>query len=145
MTKYGIALVLLFAASCMAGAQKPKPAKFLPPLESHGMAINGYGCDRLYVADTMPMSRSTSLWALIVWAQYGKDHKKYWQKTYNTYEIPYKNQVHSNGESAGSGAAIGGFENKSYDFTLIDKACAEWGAQMKSALKMDLDAEKPKE
>jgi hypothetical protein len=141
MTKYETGLVLLFAASCLAGAQKPKLAKFLPPLESHGLTISGYGCDRLFVADN-PTPRSVSFWSLIVWAQYGKDHKKYWQKTYGNYEIPVKPSVSSNGESAAGGDAIGGYETKSYDFTPMDKACAEWSAQMKSTLKIDPERER---
>src|SRR5580704_7120313 len=122
MRKYGTALVLLFAASCVAGAQKPKPNKFLPPPESHGMTISGYGCDRVYMANSSSTSKSVAFWMLNVWAQYGKEHKKYWQKTYGTYEIPVKNSVNSNGETAGGGDAIGEFEVKSYDFTPMDKA-----------------------
>ena len=140
MTKYETGLVVLFAALCVAGAQKPKPAKFLPPPESHGVTISGYGCDRLLLADRVT-SKSVTFWTLNVWAQYGKKHKKYWQKTYGTYQIPVEYSINSNGESAESGDAIGEYETKSYDFTPIDKACAEWRAEVKSTLKLDLDRE----
>jgi hypothetical protein len=75
-----------------------------------------------------------SYWTLIVWAQYGKEHKRYWQKSYGTYEIQVRNTVHSSGESAGSGAAINAYATESFDFSLMDKACAEWDAQVKSKL-----------
>lgn len=145
MKKCAIALVLLFAASCVASPQKPKPAKFLPPLESHGKTISGYGCDRMYVADSPSTSKSVTVWDLIVWAQYGTEHKKYWQKTYGTYQITGKNAVQSNGETAGAGDAIGEFEKKSYDFAPMDKACADWGEQMKSTLKLESNGERVKE
>lgn len=145
MKKYCTALVLLFAAPFLSSSQKPKPNKFLPPIESHGMTISGYGCDRLYVSDAKSTSKLTSYWTLLVWAQYGEKHKKYWQKSYDTYEIPVKNAVNSSGESAGSGEVIGGYELKSYDFTSLDKACTEWGAQVKSSLKIDSNGEKSKE
>lgn len=141
MTKYETALVLLLAASCPAGAQRPKPAKFLPPPESHGLTISGYGCDRQSVADS-PTPRSVSFWSLVVWAQYGKEHKRYWQKTYGTYEIPVKPSVNSNGESAEAGDPIGEYETRSYDFTPMDKACAEWTAQIKSTLQIDPERER---
>lgn len=145
MRKYCTALFLLFASPYLASSQKPKPEKFLPPIESHGMSISGYGCDRLYVSDSKSTSKLTSYWTLLVWAQYGEKHKKHWQKSYDTYEIPVRNSVNSSGESAGSGEVIGGYELKSYDFTPLDKACTEWGAQVKSSLKIDSNGEKSKE
>lgn len=146
MRKWQTALVFLLAAPCVAGSQNAKLDKFLPPRESHGMTVTGYGCDRVFVANSPSTSKSLSFWSLVLWAQYGKDHKKYWQKTYHTYEIPVKTSVRSNGETAGGGDAIGEFELKSYDFTTLDKACADWDAEVRSTLKVDLDAgEKPKQ
>lgn len=145
MGKYCTALFLFFAAPYLASSQKPKPDKFLPPIESHGMSISGYGCDRQHVADSTSTSKDSSYWTLIVWAQYGDKHKKYWQKSYDNYEIPVKHSVSSSGESAGSGAAIGAFGSESYDFTTLDKACAEWGTRVKSSLKIDPNGEKSKE
>jgi len=75
------------------------------------------------------------------WAQYGQKHKKYWQKTYGTYQIRVEHSVNSNGESAESGDAIGEYETKSYDFAPMDKACAEWRAEVTSTLKLDLERE----
>ena len=145
MRKYWTALILLFAASCLPGSEKQKLDKFLPPIESHGMTISGFGCDRLYVANSTSTSKNISFWTLILWAQYGKDHKKYWQKSYDTYQIPVMNSVNSNGESAASGEAIGGFETKSYDFTSLDKRCADWGALVQSTLKIGPNGEKVKD
>lgn len=146
MSKYGTALLLLFAASCVVASDKPKSDKFLPPVKSHGMTISGYGCDRNHVMDNSSASKSTSFWTLIVWAQYGKDHKRYWEKTYGTYEVPVKHSINSSGESVGSGAAIGAYKTESYDFTSMDKACADWGAQVESTLKIEANGgEKPKE
>src|SRR5690348_18185798 len=34
-------------------------------------------------------------WSLTVWAQYGKDHKRYWQKNYGTYQVPVKHSLRS--------------------------------------------------
>ena len=55
------------------------------------MTISGYGCDPQLVME-MPSS-SKSLVKLIVWAQYGKEHKRYWQKTYGTYQVEVKRSV----------------------------------------------------
>jgi hypothetical protein len=146
MSKYGTALLLLFAASCVVASDKSKADKFLPPVKSHGMTISGYGCDRLYVSSSTSTSKLTSYWTLLVWAQYGEKHNRYWQKSYGTYEIPVQNSVNSSGESAGSGAVIGGYELKSYDFTSMDKACADWGAKVESIMKIEANGnEKPKE
>lgn len=146
MKKYRTALAFLLPALCLASPQKPKADKFLPPRESHGMTITGYGCDRAYVGDNASASKDVSFWTLIVWVQYGKDHKRYWQKTYGSYQVPVKHIMHSDGESAGSGDAIGAYGIKSYDFTSMDKACAEWGEHVKSTLKIEPDTgEKLKE
>lgn len=143
MTKYKTALVFLFMASSVDGSQKPKLDKLLPPAESHGMTINGYGCDKDHVADSPSAPRNSSFWALTVWAQYGKDHKKYWRKNYGTFEVPVKTSVNSSGESAASGEAIGAYSTQSYDFTAMDKACADWGEHVKSTLKVEPDAGVP--
>jgi hypothetical protein len=142
MRKLASALVLFFAASsCLAGP-KPKEKKLLPPSESHGMTINGYGCDKQQVS-AIPSSKDTSVWRLIVWAQYGKKHKRYWQQTYGTYKIEAKETVGSNGESAATGAPIGAYDNPSYDFGPMDKACSEWGQQVKSAFRIEPTVELP--
>jgi hypothetical protein len=135
--KYRIALALLVLGGGVAvlAQKKPIAAKFLPPIESHGLIIDSYGCDNLYMQDSVDVSKQTSYWYLVVWAQYGEDHKKFWQKTYGTYELSYNNEVHHNGESAGSGGAIAAFNSRSYDFTPMNKACIEWGAIVKATLK----------
>ncbi|HYL64733.1 MAG TPA: hypothetical protein VE077_19130, partial [Candidatus Methylomirabilis sp.] len=139
MKKYEIAFVLiLFAAPCLAGPKKQDPAKFMPPAQSHGQTITGYGCDKS-TAGASTTESGGSYWSLIVWAQYGKEHKRYWQKTYNTYQVPVKHAVGSSGESAGSGGAIGAYGTESYDFSSMDKACADWGALVNSTLKVKPD------
>lgn len=145
MKKSGIAILLmLFAAPCLAGPKKPDPAKFMPPAESHGMTISGYGCDKS-ASGTSTVQSGGAYWSLIVWAQYGKEHKRYWQKTYGTYQVPVKPAVGSSGESAGSGGAIGAYGTESYDFSSMDKVCADWGALVNSTLKVKPDADaKPK-
>jgi hypothetical protein len=142
MRKYGIALVLVLAASCLADTKKPKLEKFIPPAQSHGMEIAGYGCDRQHVSDNPDASKASSFWSLLLWAQYGKEHKRYWQKTYDTFKIPVKPSVIHAGESAGTGAAIGAFSAEDYDFTSLDQACADWGAQVKSTLKIEANGNK---
>jgi hypothetical protein len=137
MKKLGVACFLLFAAVCLGGPKDSKMSKFMPPAESHGMPIIGYGCDKEQVTGLPTSSHSDSYWRLILWAQYGKDHKRYWQKTYGTYEIPERDTMGSSGESAGSGATIGGFNTEEFDFRTMDKVCAEWGTQVKSTLKVD--------
>lgn len=140
---YRTALVLLLAASFLAADKKPKFDKFVPPVESHGAAITGYGCDRLHIADNSTTSKSSSYWNLILWAQYGTDHKKYWTKTYDTFNIPVNHAVKSAGESASTGAPIAGVEFMSYDFSTLDKACADWGALVQTTLKIKPNGEKP--
>jgi hypothetical protein len=141
MRKSWTALVLLFAALCLAGGDKPKEDKFLPPTESHGMTISAYGCDRLHVAD----NSESSFWKLVFWAQYGEKHKRYWEKSSDTYKVPVKHPMGSSGESAGSGAPIGGYSNTVYDFTLMDKGCTAWGDRVQTALKIGPTGEKIKE
>ena len=141
MRKYWTAPVLLLAASFLAGSDRPKLDKFLPPAESHGMTISAYGCDRLHVTD----SSDSSYWKLVFWAQYGGKHKRYWEKSSDTYKVPVKHSMGSSGESAGSGAPIGGYSNAVYDFSVMDKGCSEWGGRVRSALKIDSSGEKIKE
>jgi hypothetical protein len=144
MKKYGAVLVLLLALSCLAGAQKPKIDKLLPPSESHGMTISGYGCDP-ELLNELPGS-SKSLFNLIVWAEYGKKHKRYWGKTYGTYQITAKRSVNSSGEEVATGAPIAPNQVESYDFGPINKACDEWRLQVKSTLKIEPnEGEKPKQ
>lgn len=138
MRKYGTALVFLLAASSPANPQKTDVDKFLPPAKSHEMTISGYGCDKLYVAGSTSTSKYLSYWTLTVWAEYGKESKKYWQKTYGNFEVAIKPAFHANSESAHSGRAMGAYGGEAYDFTPMNKACAEWGAHVKSALKIDL-------
>ncbi|HKN62630.1 MAG TPA: hypothetical protein VJW93_15720 [Candidatus Acidoferrales bacterium] len=141
--KYWTALVLFLAVSCLAADKKPKFEKFVPPAESHGAAITGYGCDRMHIADSSSTSKSSSYWNLILWAQYGTDHKKYWTKTYDTFQVPVNHSVKSAGESASTGAPIAGFETMSYDFTSLDNACADWGALVQTTLKIKPNGDKP--
>jgi hypothetical protein len=137
MSRYRIALALIVVAgSCFASPKKLD--KFLPPVESHGAKISGYGCDRQHVADGAS-AKDTSYWILILWAQYGDQHKRYWQKSYDSFQIPVKYSMNSSGESAGSGGAIGAYGTKSYDFTSMDKACADWGVLMQTTLKIAPD------
>lgn len=132
-------LVLTFVAWSVVAAKKPNPKKVLPPAESHGTAISRYGCDRQFVQYMPSDANRTAVWSLIVWAEYGKDHKRYWKKTYGTYQIAMTGEVQSSGESAGSGAAIGPIASESFDFGPMDKGCAEWGQEMQSTFKIKPD------
>jgi hypothetical protein len=145
MKKYGIVIgLILFAAPCLAGPKKPDPAKFMPPAQSHGVPITGYGCDKMASATATAQS-SGAYWILIVWAQYGQQHKRYWQKNYSTYQVPVKHELKGASESAGSGAALGGYGTESYDFSSMDKVCADWGALVNFTLKVNQGADsKPK-
>jgi hypothetical protein len=143
MRKYRTALVFLLAASCLAAA--PKFEKFIPPAESHGMTLAGYGCDRMRIADSAAASKGGSYWSLILWATYGKDHKRYWQKNYDTFHITIGHTVQSAGESAGSGDAIAPISTDTYDLTPMAKACADWATVVKSNLKIDGNGQKTKD
>jgi hypothetical protein len=143
MRKYCAALVLLSALSCLAGAQKPKIGKLLPPSESHGKTISGYGCDPELLKE---LASSKSLVQLNVWAQYGKEHKRYWQKTYGTYQVEVKRSVSSSGEEEASGTPINPQQLESYDLSPMDKACNEWKVRVRSTLKIEPnEGEKPKQ
>jgi hypothetical protein len=132
-----ILLALVLADSFLAMGKKPKAKKLLPPAESHGAAISGCGCDRQYVQDMPSDAKRTAVFNLIVWAEYGKEHKKYWKKTYGTYQVPMKGEVQSSGESAGpSGRAIGPMSWEHFDFSAMNKACADWGRDMQSTFKI---------
>lgn len=131
---------MVLAGSSLAIAKKPKAKKVLPPAESHGMAISGCGCDRQYVQDMPSAAKRTAVWNLIVWAEYGKEHKKYWRKTYGSYQVPMKGDVRSSGERAGrSGAAIGPISSEFFDFSALDQGCVEWGREMESTFKIRPD------
>jgi hypothetical protein len=142
MRRYAFGLVVFFAVSCLASPKKPKYEKFVPPTDAHGMTISGYGCDRERVATGTNATRNSSYWTLILWAQYGQDHKRYWQKSYDTFEVPVKPVIGSSGESAGSGAPIGGYRTEMYDFGSMDQACADWGRVVQSQLKMKPNGDK---
>jgi hypothetical protein len=145
MRKCGLIVILAISVSCLADSKKPKLDKFMPPAESHGKAISGYGCDKQkVVAETTSTSKPSSIWTLILWAQYGDDHKRYWQKSYDTYQIPIKSSVKHSGESVGSGAAIGAYESDAYDFGAMDEACNLWGAQVRTTLKVEENGAKVK-
>jgi hypothetical protein len=156
MRKHRIALLLLFAASCLAAANTPKLEKFVPPAESHGVTLAGYGCDRMQIADSAAASKGGSYWSLILWATYGKDKKRYWQKTYDTFHITIGHAVQNGGESAADGGPISAVATDTYDLTPMVNACADWAYFVKSTLKIDgngqkiegdektKDAEKPK-
>lgn len=144
MSKRWSLIVLAMAVSCLADSNKPKLDKFMPPAESHGKAISGYGCDRLYVRDSTSTSQPTSLWTLILWAQYGDGHKKYWQKSYDTYQVLIKRTVKAGGEDVKSGGAIGAYENDAYDFGAMDEDCNSWGTQVRTTLKVEANGTKVK-
>ena len=145
MKKYGVVIgFILLAAPCLAGPKKPDPAKFMPPAQSHGKNITGYGCDK-EASGTSATNSNSAYWTLIVWAQYGQDHKRYWQKNYSTYQVPVKHELKGASESAGSGAALGGYGTESYDLSSMDKVCADWAALVNFTLKVKPDADsKPK-
>lgn len=140
MKKLGTVIVLLLVVPCLA-ARKPKDKKLLPPAESHGLPISGYGCDKQQDLDAPSTSKNSSFWRLIVWAQYGDKHRRYWQQTYGTYEVVSKQLLGSSGESAASGAPIGVYENPSYNFSPMDKTCNEWGLQVRSTLKIEANGD----
>jgi hypothetical protein len=142
MKKYAAPTVLLFSLSCLAVAQKPKTDKLLPPAESHGMTITGYGCDPELLKE---IPGGSSLFNLNVWAEYGKKHKRSWEKTYGTYQLTAKRSV-SGAEAVATGAPVGANQEESYDFGPLNKACDDWKLQVKSTLKIDPnDGEKPKQ
>jgi|HubBroStandDraft_1064217.scaffolds.fasta_scaffold51870_2 hypothetical protein len=143
ITAYRTALVLLFVATCLAAS--PKFDKFIPPAESHGKTLSGYGCDRMQIADSAAASKGGSYWSLLLWAQYGDDHKRYWQKTYDTFHVTIGHAVQNNGESAGGGGAIAPVATDSYDLTPMANACASWAAVVKSTLKIDGNGQKSKD
>lgn len=138
MKKHG-AIIVVLAFGLLLGANKPNPAKLLPPAQSHGMAISKYGCDKQYQQDMPSDAKRTSVWNLTVWAEYGDQHKKYWTKTYGTYQIPVRGTATASSESAGSGAAVGAMSSESFDFTPMNKACSEWGREMESTFKIKPD------
>jgi len=135
MKRYG-ALVILVLAGLLIGAKKPNFAKFTPPTESHGLALIGYGCDRQYVQDLPSNVKTIAQWNLIVWAEYGDHHKRYWSKTYGTYQIAAKEAISSTESAAGVGASGNVIGMEAYDFGPMDKACVEWKKEMESTFKM---------
>jgi hypothetical protein len=138
MRSYPTAFLFLFTVSCVAAQQDSKTDKLLPPAESHGKTISAYGCDKIYISDNKSTSNYISYWTLSVWAEYGSERKKYWQKTYGNFEVPFKNSFHTDAESARSGGAVGAYGAATYDFTPMNKACAEWGLHLKSTFKINL-------
>lgn len=145
MRKCGLVVMLAISVSCLADPKKPKLDKFVPPAESHGKAISGYGCDKQnVVAETTSTSKPVSIWTLILWAQYGDNHKRYWQKSYDTYQVQIRRTVKHSGESAATGDAIGAYESEAYDFGAMDEACNLWGAQVRITLKVGANGAKVK-
>jgi len=138
MKRYG-ALVILVLGGFLIGAKKPNFAKFTPPAESHGVALTRYGCDRQYVQDLPRNVTPVAQWNLIVWAEYGERHNRYWSKTYGTYQIAAKESMSSTESAAGVGASRNVIGMEAYNFGPMDKACGEWVHEMEPTFKMRPD------
>lgn len=115
-------LALLFALSCAVEAQKkPKPLP-MPPLVSHEQPISNYAC--LFTEEANPAPDQHDYWNVVVFAEYGKERKRYWSKSLGTY-VGTASVTSQNSESARSGSAIGGVA-ENFQFGEAGKKCSDW-------------------
>lgn len=119
MTKRWI-LILLLAFPCSAGAGKKSKPLPMPPLVSHEQPLTNYAC---LFTPTSQVS-AVEYWTVVAFAEYGKEHKRYWTKSLGTFRGSESIASH-NSESAGGGEAIGLIaENVQYGDA--GKKCSEW-------------------
>lgn len=122
-------LALLLASSCAAVAgEKPLP---MPPLISHGQPISKCAC--IFTEESETSVDQYYYWRVVAYAEYGKDHKRYWSKALGTFRGTAAITSH-NSESAGSGAAIGPINETVY-LGDAQKKCSEWKGAVHNLLK----------
>lgn len=127
-----LALLLAFPCSAAAqGKQKPLP---MPPLVSHDQPISNYAC--VFSQQPDASASEYSYWNVLAFAEYGKEHKRYWSKNIGTFHGT-SSVTSRNSESAGSGAAIGAV-NENFHLPDAQKRCSDWrGAVHEMILKAE--------
>jgi hypothetical protein len=121
MAKRWIGILALLLAFPYCAAKEPKPLP-MPPLTSHGQPISKFACT--FMEQPNPSRDVDSFWNLTVFAEYGKDHKRYWAKSLGTF--PGKTTVtSSNGESVKSGNAVGPVVQQN-SFGEAGNLCVQW-------------------
>lgn len=120
MRKYWM-LGLVIAVTLTAVAQKkPKPMP-MPPATSHGLPMSNYACS---YNQSMSGANGVDYWSVMVFAEYGPKHKRYWTKSLGTFPGGESVATH-NSESAATGAPNGMVLDKT-DYGDAGKKCAEW-------------------
>jgi hypothetical protein len=130
MKKAALFMAVLLAVPCFA---KPKSRQkgTLPPIVSHGEKISRYGCDIMLLPNS---HRSTTRWALTVWAEYGNHEKRYWETFLGRYgNKPGVRVIESLGEPAWKGGPVGPIV-VSFGTPGANKACADWGDRVRAEL-----------
>lgn len=121
MAKRWIAILALLVALPYCAAKEPKPLP-MPPLTSHGQPISKFACT--FMEQPTRTVDVDSYWNLTVFAEYGKEHKRYWSQSLGAF--PGKTTVtSSNGESVKTGAAIGPVV-QSNNFGDAGNLCVQW-------------------
>jgi hypothetical protein len=114
-------LALVFAVPLTAVAQKkPKPMP-MPPATSHGLPISNYACS---FNQSMSGANGVDYWSVMVFAEYGPKHKRYWTKSLGTFAGGESVATHGS-ESAASGAPNGLVLDKA-NYGEAGKKCTEW-------------------
>lgn len=131
MAKPWILAFLMIALPCLVAAKKKPKELPMPPLVSHQQPITKYAC----IFTQEASNGEYYFWGVQAYAEYGKEHKRYWSKPLGTFRGTATVSSH-NSESAGSGAAIG-MVTENFQLGDAEKACAEWKeavyTQMKKA------------
>ena len=114
-------LALVFAVPLTAVAQKkPKPLP-MPPATSHGLPISNFACS---FNQSMSGANGVDYWSVMVFAEYGPKHKRYWTKSLGTFAGGESVATHGS-ESAASGAPNGLVLDKA-NYGEAGKKCTEW-------------------
>jgi hypothetical protein len=128
-------LAVLVAVPFSISAQKKDKPLPMPPLEAHERPISNYACLFSEEANTVPGQHN--FWNVVVFAEYGKERKRYWTKSLGTF-LGTATIATQNSESARTGGAIGVI-SQNIQFGEAGTKCSEWKVAVHQ---MIIDAEK---
>lgn len=94
----------------------------MPPQTFHNLPISKYAC--LFTEEPETSFDQYYYWRVVVYAEYGEAHKRYWSKLLGTYKGTAALAGHQP-ESAANGKVIG-LLNETVYLGDAQKKCAEW-------------------
>lgn len=116
--------LLLFALPFTVAAKKKDKPLPMPPLVSHNQPVSKYACIFTPGPVVSEAESVVHYWNVTAYAEYGKDHKRYWSKFLGAFRGGQTLTSH-NSESALSGSTIGMMTEEA-NYGDAAKKCTEW-------------------